>query len=142
MTEPPLLTRHRQPVEPSYDSSETGTYDQLDNQINKQKISERDKQSDPNNIRKRKEPFESDFGKTEKPIEYDRRPETISKTKSMAQPGYKIRVTPSKAMKSFQNDDSESTLEKMIPDHHDLGNVRFVFNYSYLRIALFELHNL
>ena len=40
----------------------------------------------------------------------------------MALPGYNIRVTPNHAM--THEDDSESTLEKMIPDHHDLGNVR------------------
>ena len=40
----------------------------------------------------------------------------------MALPGYNIRATPSHAM--THEDDSESTLEKMIPDHHDLGNVR------------------
>ena len=40
----------------------------------------------------------------------------------MALPGYNIRATPSHAM--THEGDSESTLEKMIPDHHDLGNVR------------------
>ena len=40
----------------------------------------------------------------------------------MALPGYNIRATPNHAM--THDDDSESTLEKMIPDHHDLGNVR------------------
>ena len=40
----------------------------------------------------------------------------------MALPGYNIRATPNHAM--THEDDSESTLEKMIPDHHDLGNVR------------------
>ena len=40
----------------------------------------------------------------------------------MALPGYNIRATPNHAM--TYEDDSESTLEKMIPDHHDLGNVR------------------
>ena len=63
-------------------------------------------------------------GNPQKPIEYDRSPETREKKakKIMALPGYNIRATPSHAM--THEDDSESTLEKMIPDHHDLGNVR------------------